>query len=243
MKQRLKMLEIRHISDEEDVQEAYDDIYESEAPIRHLDSFYRWILRLLDPEPGRRLLDVACGHGVIARMAAARGLEGHGFDLSPAALFEGSGSDIHLALADGEQLPYPAASFDYLTNIGSLEHYENPDAGAREMARVLAPDGRACILLPNTFSLSNVLHALHNGRTNDDGQPIQRYATQFEWRDLLEENGLAVLRTVKYERVWPRNGRELLWYLRRPKNIGWLFLTPFLPLNLANSFVYLCGRD
>ena len=242
MKTQLKMLEIRHVESEEKVQGAYDDIYESEKPIRHPDTFYRWILRLLEPRPGKRLLDVACGEGVLPWMAAQRGVIAHGFDLSFSALVKGSKDDTNLVLANGEHLPYPDSSFDYLTNIGSLEHYNDPVRGAREMVRVLVPGGEACILLPNSFSLANILFALHNGRTADDGQPIQRYATQYEWRDLLENAGLRVENTAKFERLWPRNVEDIVRYLRRPKDIGWLFLTPFLPLNFANHFAFLCQR-
>lgn len=237
----IKMLEIRHAEDQDGVQDAYDHIYDTNA-IRHLDSFYQWILKLVRPQPGKRLLDIACGQGILAQMAAAMAVESHGFDLSFSAVRAGVGSPAHLIVANGEQLPYPDATFDYLTNIGSLEHYVNIDVGVREMARVLAPDGQAWILVPNTFGLGNILYAWHNGRTADDGQPIQRYATRYEWQDLLEENGLRVARTVKYERVRPLSLTDTLWYLRRPKNLAWLMLTPFVPLNLANSFVFLCHR-
>lgn len=242
MKTKLKMLEIRHIEAPDGAKGAYDDIYESEAPIRHPDTFYRWILNLIDPRPGTRLLDVACGKGVLPEMAAERGVIAHGFDLSFSALAKETGDKVYLTAANGERLPYPDEAFDYLTNIGSLEHYHDPVQGALEMARVLAPGGWACVLLPNSFSLANVLFALHNGRTADDGQPIQRYAAQYEWRDLLEEAGLRVERTVKYERLWPRNLEDVARYLRRPKEIGWLLLTPFMPLNLANHFAFLCTR-
>ena len=243
MKRIIKMLEIRYIDDQDGLQEAYDSIYTSPEPIRHLDSFYQWIFQLLEPVRGKRLLDVACGQGAIPELAAQHGLSGHGFDLSLPALREASGNGVYLIVANGEFLPYPDTSFDNLTNIGSLEHFIDPAAGAREMARVLTPDGRACILLPNSFSVSNMVHAWHTGRTCDDGQPIQRFAAQMEWRELLEENGLRIEKAVKYERVFPRSLHDALWYVKRPKNVGWLFLTPFIPLNLANSFVFICRRQ
>jgi SAM-dependent methyltransferase len=140
-------------------------------------------------------------------------------------------------------MPYADGTFHFLTNIGSLEHYVDPTEGAREMARVLAPDGVACVFLPNTFSLlGNMLYAWHNGRTADDGQPIQRYAARFEWQDLLEAGGLTVIRTHKWESTPPMSPRDLWEYLKHPKAFIRLCLTPFLPLNLANSFVFICKR-
>lgn len=234
------MLEIRHIDGHVGVRQAYNDIY-SGPGIRHLDSFYRWILRLLRPVPGKRLLDVACGVGVLPRMAANMGIKAYGCDLSWQAVRFGTGSTARLLVANGERLPYPDSIFDYVTNIGSLEHYENPAMGVREMERVLSPSGIACVLLPNTFSLlGNMLFAWHKGRTADDGQPIQRYAARYEWQDLLEANGLTVVHTVKYERELPTSLADIGWYLRHPKALAHLLLAPLLPLNLANSFVFLC---
>ncbi|MGQ9491467.1 MAG: class I SAM-dependent methyltransferase [Anaerolineae bacterium] len=234
------MLEIRHVDRHIGVQQAYDDIYSGQG-IRHLDSFYRWILRLLRPVPGKRLLDVACGVGVLPRMAASMGIAAHGFDLSWQAMRFGAGSTARYLVANGERIPYADGIFDYVTCIGSLEHYENPAIGVREIARVLSPSGIACVLLPNTFSLlGNVLFAWHEGRTADDGQPIQRYAARYEWQDLLEANGLTVVRTVKYERELPISLADMGWYLRHPKDLVHLLLASLVPLNLANCFVFLC---
>jgi hypothetical protein len=98
-------------------------------------------------------------------------------------------------------------------------------------------------LLPNTFGLlGNVWTALRTGRTFDGGQPIQRYAAHREWQDLLEAGGLTITRTVKYERVWPRSLADVRWYLKHPKDLIRLLLSPFVPLNWANYFVYLGGK-
>jgi len=239
------VLEIRHgEADTHWSKEIYEKIY-SVAEIRHLDSFYQWLLDLLNVQPGRLLLDVSCGVGSLPRLADQRGLRAYGVDFSEVALRIGyrEAPTVSWILADGEHLPFPDSCFDYVTHIGSLEHYVCPEMGAREVARVLKPNGRACILLPNTFGLlGNVWTALRTGRTFDDGQPIQRYAARLEWQDLLEANGLTVIRTVKYERAWPRSWADVHWYLKHPKDLLRLYLGLFIPLNLANYFVYLCGK-
>jgi len=236
------MLEIR--KDPQETQPAYDDIYTHEG-IRQRESFYRWILRVLSPQPGRRLLDVACGGGDLSRLAAAAGLDAYGVDFSAAALRQarqrGGGN---FAVADGQALSFADGQFDYVTSIGSLEHYEDMVQGAREIARMLVPNGLALILLPNTFSiLHNVWTALRTGRTEQDDQPVQRYAARYEWQDLLAKGGLRVERTVKYEHEWPVTWADRLWYLRHPKSLIRLLLTPVIPLNWASCFVYLCRRQ
>lgn len=240
------VLEIRHKDDPSTrwSKSAYEEIYSTDE-IRHLDSFYQWLLELLDIQPGHLLLDISCGVGALPRLAARAGLRAHGLDFSRVALQTAhrEAPDLAWVVSDAEQLPYEDASFDYVTNIGSLEHYAHPEAGAREIARILKPEGRACILLPNTFGLlGNVWTALRTGRTFDDGQPIQRYAARLEWQDLLEACGLEVNRTVKYERARPRNLADARWYLTHPKDLVRLLLGPFVPLNWANYFVYLCSK-
>jgi len=224
--------------------EIYEKIYSTQG-IRQLDSLYQWLLELLDVQPGRLLLDVSCGVGSLPRLAARIGLKAYGVDFSEVALRVAyrEAPTVSWILADGEHLPFPESSFDYVTHIGSLEHYVCPEMGAQEVARVLKPDGRACFLLPNTFGLlGNVWTALRTGRTFDNGQPIQRYAARLEWQDLLEASGLKVIRTVKYEQVWPRSLADVRWYLRHPKAILRLFLGYFVPLNWANYFVFLCRK-
>jgi ubiquinone/menaquinone biosynthesis C-methylase UbiE len=235
------MLEIHHVEDE-NLKNAYEHLY-SERPIRHTDSFYRWILKLLKPQKGRLFLDIACGQGRLVELMAAHGVHSYGSDISFHAVHANLSVKPGLLVCDGQNLPFPKNTFDYITNIGSLEHYVNPVVGAQEMSRVLKNDGLACVLLPNTFGIfSTVLYALHTGRLADDGQPIQRYATRYEWLDLLESNGLKVTRTVKYECEWPVTLGDWGIYLKRPKALIRLFLTPILPINLANSFVFICKQ-
>ncbi len=237
------MLEMRKRPGEESgwTRQAYDEIYDTHG-IRQLDSFYLWLLDLLDLAAGGRLLDVSCGEGVLTKFALERGVRPHGLDISWVAIRQASSeAQADYVVGDGERLPYADDSFDYLTNNGSLEHFENMPAGIREMARILKPEGKALVLLPNTYSLfGNILSAIKRGVTLDDGQPIQRYAALNEWRQLLENNGLRVMHVVKYEREWPRSWQDAKWYLGHPKPLIRLLLTPFIPHSLAWCFVYIC---
>ena len=221
---------------------AYDDIYAG-AGIRQLDSFYRWLLRLLQPVPGHRLLDVACGEGVLPRMARQLyGLEAYGLDISLAALhIAQQETGQAFSVGSGESLPFATNSFDYVTCIGSLEHFLDMRAGATEMCRVLCPNGLACILLPNTYGLlNNVYKAYKTGMSTIDAQPLQRYAARREWELLLEASGFEIVRTVKYEREFPESLADGWWYARHWRELVKLALTPLIPINLATCLVYLC---
>jgi SAM-dependent methyltransferase len=237
------LLEIRRIRTESDSGEAYDMLYSVEN-LSQIESFYLWLMdRLRLPSAGS-LLDISCGAGEVVRLAARHGLRATGVDISHVAARVAQRNTApggRIAVSDGESLPFPDATFDFVTNIGSLEHFIDPAQGVREMARVLRPDGKAFVLVPNTFSLlNNVWTAFRTGRTSADTQPIQRYGARADWARLLELNGLKVCRTLKYERPRPRSWQDVRHFIRRPKELLRLLATPFVPLNLAWCFLFVC---
>ncbi len=239
------MIEFRHVAGT--TRAAYNDIYGG-VGIRHPERMWAWVLDVLDVEPGDRLLDVACGEAQMVAAAAARGLEAHGVDLSDVALKVGRAragrGDLGLAAANGEALPYPDGCFDFVTNLGSLEHYDNPVAGAAEMARVAAADGLVLLHVPNAFGLRwNVLHAWRHGDVHDDGQPIQRYATRAQWTRVLEAGGLEVVRVLGYEEMAHRPVGLVGWLgaLRHPSRLL-VPLAAHLPVDMASIFVFICRK-
>jgi len=241
------MLEIRHraIRLGQSTQMAYNSLYQ-ERNILMRDSFYLWLLELIAPQPGELLLDVACGHGRLVQLAAARGINATGVDFSYAGMVANARRtpQAKWLLADGETLPLADASIDCILNIGSLEHYEHPLQGVKELARLLKPTGRACILLPNAFGLlGNIQHVLTTGEIYDDGQPLQRYATRRTWEVLLTQGGLQVERLVPYSEVnWPRTMRDWVWLAQQPQKWVRALLARLIPANFANQLVFLCRR-
>jgi SAM-dependent methyltransferase len=241
------MLEIRHTNNETptSTRNAYNQLLKGEA-LSHRDSFYLWLISLLKPPKGSRLIDISCGQGHLVYFAQKLGIQSIGVDFAISGIRYGK-QETPVAgwiVGDGERLPLPAVCADFITHIGSLEHYQDPQAGMREIARLLKPAGVACILLPNSFGLvGNIQHVWKTGYIFDDGQPLQRYNSRGGWRDLLVKNGLIPFRTIKFERPWPRTWIDFLWYLSHPSKFLRLFAAWFIPLNLANCIVYLCQRS
>jgi SAM-dependent methyltransferase len=184
--------------------------------------------------------------GDVVDRAVRAGLLGYGLDISERAIRSACSlvPDGQFVTGDGERLPYPCSFFDYVLNVGSLEHFIDPAVGVQEMRRVLKYDGRALLLLPNTFGLTwNVLHVWKTGRVAEDEQPIQRYGTRASWRHLLEQNGLRVQKVIKYEQEVPYTVKDWVWYLRRPKRLLNLAIAPLIPVNLGKALVFLCYKD
>ena len=225
-----------------DVAATYDDHF-AKGELRDSDAFYRWALSVLKPEPGNRLLDVACGQGILLKFASARGLAAYGVDFSHTAIATARGfaPNAHLALADGEHLPFPDNSFDYVTCLGSLEHYENPWRGAGEIRRVLKPAGTAAVFMPNSYYLADVLWQVwRTGRGPSHRQVIERFASVREWETYLTMMGLTATRTLAYNYRWPRTAEDWRWYRRYPRKLLCLLAGPLTPFNLSYSFLYIC---
>jgi SAM-dependent methyltransferase len=241
------MLEIRHerMTDTSATLRAYNELY-ADFGILHRDSFYLWLLGQLAPEPGTRLIDVSCGEGRLTSLARRRGLRAIGIDFAEVSLRKARQAEplAVWAVGNGESLPVADASVDYITHIGSLEHYIAPERGAAEIARVLRPGGRACILVPNAYGLwGNIVHVWRNGEIYDDGQPLQRYATRRAWERLLESGGLEVIRAIGYgELEFPRTWHDACWLAARPHKLLRYLLSLFIPTNLANDLVFICAR-
>ena len=238
------MIEIRHESQRElpPTQQAYEEIYLREG-ISMRDSFYLWLISLLNPEPGSLLLDISCGEGKLVGFSTLKGVKAIGVDFSANAVYKGyiNSPQSNWIIGDGEALPLSTACADYVMHIGSLEHYLNPLQGMVEIARVLKPTGKACVLLPNSYGLfGNIKYVWKTGHVFDDGQPLQRYNTKIGWERMLNSHGLSIYKVIKYEREWPLVRKDILWFMIHPLKLLRAFFAWFIPLNLSNCFVYLC---
>lgn len=242
------MIEIKHkaILDGTSNQIAYDLLYNARE-IQMRDSLYLWLIHLLAPQPHSLLLDISCGQGQLVRLAAREGLHAIGVDISFTGISRGDfqqSAQTTWLVGDGERVPLADESIDYITHVGSLEHYQNPLAGVREIARLLKPEGRACILVPNTFGLfGNIMHVWQHGEVFDDGQPRQRYATRNSWAHLLTKGGLQLCNTLAYNEVTsPATLGDIGWLLQKPQRLIRLLTVKLLPLNLTNQFVFICRK-
>jgi len=115
--------------------------------------FQQWapiVLDRLGIGEGDRILDVACGTGVVAREAEARcGDSGSvtGLDASAGmlAVAEQLAPSITWRQGFAESLPYDRGSFDAVVSQFGLMFFRDRQAAVREMLRVLAPGGRLAI--------------------------------------------------------------------------------------------------
>jgi len=130
----------------------------AEAYERYLaPAFSPWadaLVALADVKSGERVLDVACGTGIVARHAAPKaGAAGKvvGLDLNKEMLrvAEDVSANVRPAIewrqGNAADLPFPAAAFDVVLCEQALQFFSDPVKALREMRRMLAPGGRAAL--------------------------------------------------------------------------------------------------
>ena len=116
--------------------------------------------------PGERVLDVACGTGVVARRAADHvGPNGSvaGVDVNAGMLAVARAAAVSVRPAiqwyetTAEAMPLPDSAFDVVFCQLGLQFVPDKIAALREMRRVLAPGGRAYVSVPTPTRFFDVL--------------------------------------------------------------------------------------
>jgi SAM-dependent methyltransferase len=117
------------------------------------------VVALADPRPGDRVLDIACGTGVVTRLAAQQvGRTGNvtGLDLNPgmlafAASLAASDPPTHAPItwreASATNMPLPDAGYDIAYCQLGLQFFPDRPAAMREMYRVLVSGGRLGLMV------------------------------------------------------------------------------------------------
>ena len=168
---------------------------------------------------GTRLLDIACGPGYGAGLAAARGAEARGVDFAPSMVAEARRAYPGAAFDEGDAaaLPYADAAFDAAICGFGLLHMADPDGAIAEAHRVLAPGGRYAFTVwagpdrHDFFAL--VLGAIQaHGRMDVDlppAPPIFRFSDQDACERALAAAGFAEIAVETLPLAWQEPGSVL----------------------------------
>jgi len=109
------------------------------------------VLARVDGVPGRRILEVGCGEGM---MFEGTGTSPVQMDVSMTRVARAAGKCRFLLCGDGYQLPFTGGSFDVVLLVAVLEHTREPWRILAEARRVLTPGGRAIMVVPNDVTMS-----------------------------------------------------------------------------------------
>lgn len=115
------------------------------------------LIEIVPDMEGRQVLDVGAGRGAFLIDCAKRGVRAKGIEYNPTniSIAESRASDagVSIVIQQGraEKLPYADGSFEFVNLCEVIEHVENPRKVLSELARVLAPEGKGYISVPNRF--------------------------------------------------------------------------------------------
>jgi ubiquinone/menaquinone biosynthesis C-methylase UbiE len=150
-----------------------------------LKPIYEEVLDRLAVEAGTALLDVGCGAGRFAGMAAARGATVSGIDITPAfvTIARRHTPDGDFRLGDMQSLPWADGAFDAITGFNAFFYAEDLGAALREAHRVARPGARLamtafgrperCDFTPALELIAEAVPAF--AVEEGDGPPLERF--------------------------------------------------------------------
>ena len=177
--------------------------------------FAQWppvLAEIANVTAGERVLDVACGTGILAREMAARvGPTGRvsGLDLNEGmlAVARRLQPEVDWRQGDAARLPFEDKAFDVVASQFALMFFPDRIAAIREMSRVLAPRGRlvvaVCAPIAQTKGYSELARILRGEAGEEAAAMVEGY---FALGDQGVLRGLCKAADIAGARILTREG-------------------------------------
>lgn len=188
----------------------------------------------LQAKENSMLLDVACGPGLMLKVAEENNIKPWGIDLSETAIdmCKNYVKSAEAQVGNAMALPYEEKSFDYITCLGALERMLDLDAVLQEQKRVAKEDAKFCYMVRNS---ENIMWAIKTtfGMRNKKGH--QGAKSLQEWKDVFDKNGFEILSIHKD--TW-RLVRWMRWFTLGTSLIDYYKLRS-IPVSLNKSYEFI----
>jgi glycosyltransferase involved in cell wall biosynthesis/SAM-dependent methyltransferase/predicted O-methyltransferase YrrM len=187
-----------------------------------------------------KILDVACGEGVLVEEFREKGWHIEGLDLN----YESE----CVRRGDVRNLPYPDACFDAVLFLDALEHlaFEDQAKALSEIHRILKARGYLVLSVPNLAHLNSRIRFLLKGnldRTDIETIHIGERPLS-EYQRLLKQCGFSTLKYIGISFTLPFIYRRVI--CRRPAKFKWLhdLLEPLARAvpSLAMLTIFICQK-
>ena len=112
-------------------------------------SGYEYALQFLQPTASEKMLDIGCGSGIFASLAAESGADVTGFDATKELIEQAKlrNSSINFLTGEMEELPFDDNSFDVVSGFNSFQYAADVRHALSEAKRVLKEKGKLVIMI------------------------------------------------------------------------------------------------
>ena len=145
------------------------------------------LVKLIDPEPGLKMLEVGIGTGLFAMEFRRLGLEVSGIDPAEKMLEIAQRRGFNVKVGVGEEIPFQDDTFDVVLAMTSLEASREPSRFLKEMKRVAKPSGKVVVAVLNLLSfygLSRRIRGLFKPSVFNE----LHFYTYWEFKKLLQSH-------------------------------------------------------
>lgn len=153
-----------------------DDSYQAQVILPN-------IIRILAPEKGKKILDLACGQGFFTHALAAKGAHVTGVDIGPELIDiarKHAGHNEEFYVSPAENLPkFPERSFDSAVCVLAIQNIERMAAAFKEVSKVLKDKGRFVIVLNHpVFRIPGKSSWGWDDKANSQYRRVDEYLTE-----------------------------------------------------------------
>jgi len=228
----------------ETVVEFYNNLYKSKKSnaMRPINEYRRFLSYLEPLEENKNFLDIACGTGFLLKVAQEKGLKTFGIDISEEAIKVAKKNSpvSDLRVASAENLPFENNFFDYISCLGSIEHFSDINKGLKEMLRVGKNSAEYILVVPNKNYFAWWFTKNKGTHQREIGEELKSLNG---WKNVFELAGFKILNI--YQDKYP--SRCLPWFysfnlFKIIKRILFKLLWFFLPLRYAYQFVIVAKK-
>jgi ubiquinone/menaquinone biosynthesis C-methylase UbiE len=187
-----------------------------------------YLIELANPQPGERVLDIACGTGIVARnvvsLVGSKGIV-MGLDANPdmigmaRAMAEREHLSIDWHTGSAEQLPFADENFDLILCQFGLMFFTDRHAALKQMHRVLKTGGRVILSVWQAIDRHPFYQTIHEVTQRHLGkssvQAVFSLGDVDELRKLLTDSGFRhiTIESVSITARFPQPEEFLAWEL------------------------------
>lgn len=185
-------------------------------------------------KPGSKILDIGCNEGKIRYYLKEPNYFGVDLDKNLIEKLKSEGVQAKIVNLNKEDIPFQNQKFDYILLLDIIEHVADSRNLIQNSKKLLNPQGRLIITLPNDYHLMNKLRFCFNLPLTEDVFSPYGHLHYFPIRigqKFLNSNGLKIIKKVYLAPIKPR----IIPYFI--KNI----LSKVFPQNFSRDILYICS--